>query len=92
MSGKRLHIFYSGNVQGVGFRWTARNIAVRLDLTGWARNLRDGRVECVCEGGEKSLKAFLDSMRDEFLENYIRDIDFAWEKPTEEFSQFEIKF
>jgi len=40
-----VQVFYEGNVQGVGFRWSVRNIAKGFDVTGSVRNLRDGRVE-----------------------------------------------
>jgi len=89
---KRIHVFYSGRVQGVGFRYTVRSIASELDLTGWSRNLRDGNVEVVCEGNEKKLKEFLDSMKNEFPEHYIRNVEVNWEEPTHEFKGFEIRF
>ena len=40
-----LQVFYEGNVQGVGFRWTIRQIAKGFDVIGWVQNLPDGRVE-----------------------------------------------
>jgi acylphosphatase len=92
MSFKRLHVFYSGYVQGVGFRYTARSVASGLGLVGWVKNLRDGRVEVVCEGEEKKLKAFLEDMQKEFQGSYIKDIEFDWEEPTREFTIFAISF
>ena len=92
MSYKRIHVFYSGHVQGVGFRFTVRSIASESGLVGWVRNLRDGRVEVVCEGEEKKLKAFLDNIKDEFLGRYIVDTDVIWEEPTHEFDSFGIRF
>lgn len=50
------HFLVSGQVQGVFFRASAEFTARRLDLTGWVRNLRDGRVELVACGEEVSLK------------------------------------
>ncbi len=44
---KQVHVYYSGSVQGVGFRFTARSIAEELGVLGWAKNLRDARVEMV---------------------------------------------
>ena len=44
---KRATVFYSGRVQGVGFRYTAREIACGYELTGYVRNLDDGRVELI---------------------------------------------
>ena len=46
----RKHIFFSGQVQGVGFRYRAVHLARPLGLTGWVRNLRDGRVEMEVQG------------------------------------------
>ncbi|MGH9465330.1 MAG: acylphosphatase [Thermoanaerobaculia bacterium] len=53
------HVLVSGRVQGVGFRWSARHRARELGLAGWARNLPDGRVELVLEGGEEPVRAML---------------------------------
>lgn len=88
---KRLHAYYSGSVQGVGFRFTAERTAYSLDLTGWARNLADGRVEVVCEGKEPALKDFLLKIEDVFRD-YIRDCDVEWASATGEFSGFDIRF
>jgi len=88
MSYKRLHVFYSGYVQGVGFRYIARNTASGLGLTGWVRNLPDGRVELVCEGKEKKLKTFLDDITKEFPV----DAQVSWEEAAGGFTGFEIRF
>jgi len=89
---KRIHVIYSGRVQGVGFRYTARSIASGLGLGGWARNLRDGNVEVVCEGEERKLKTFLGNMAKEFPSQYIKNIDVNWERSTGELNGFEIRF
>ncbi|MFH1854035.1 MAG: acylphosphatase [Candidatus Omnitrophota bacterium] len=91
MAYKRAHVFYSGRVQGVGFRYTVRNIASEYGLSGWVKNLRDGRVEAVCEGEEKDIKIFLDSIAVEFS-RYATDIAINWETPTREFKGFRITF
>jgi len=54
----RMQIFYSGRVQGVGFRYTAKSVATGFEVTGTVRNLPDGRVELVAEGAKDELKAF----------------------------------
>ena len=54
----RVRIFYSGHVQGVGFRYTAKTVAAGYDVTGLVRNLPDGRVELVAEGAREELDAF----------------------------------
>lgn len=53
----RAHIFISGNVQGVGFRYQLQQTARRLNLGGWVRNRRDGRVEAVLIGSRHSVEA-----------------------------------
>src|SRR5476649_3005561 len=55
---RRMKIFYSGRVQGVGFRYTARTVAAGFEITGFIRNLTDGRVELVAEGDGDELETF----------------------------------
>ena len=57
-----MQVFYEGNVQGVGFRWSVRNIAKGFDVTGSVRNLRDGRVELQAAGDEMEVRAFLEAI------------------------------
>jgi len=91
-SGKRVHVFYSGHVQGVGFRYTAQDIAMRMGLKGWVKNLEDGRVEVIAEGKQKELKEFLDKILKGFMSRYIKDVEVSWEKCTGEFDSFEVAF
>jgi len=88
---KRIHVFYSGRVQGVGFRYTAQDIAEDLGVLGWVRNLRDGRVELVAEQEEEILYEFLDRLK-KYFSSYIRNVQINWEESTGEFRSFEIKF
>ena len=55
----RVHVFVSGDVQGVGFRWFTREEAMHRSLTGWVRNLPDSRVEAVFEGEREAVDAML---------------------------------
>ena len=89
---KRAHVFYSGRVQGIGFRYTAQDIAENLGIYGWVKNLEDGRVEIIAESEEKNLKEFLDKILKGPLGRYIEDADVAWETPSKEFNDFDIKF
>jgi acylphosphatase len=57
-----LQVFYEGNVQGVGFRWSVRHVAKGFDVNGWVRNLPDGRVELQATGEEDEVRAFLDGV------------------------------
>lgn len=88
---KRIHIYYSGRVQGVGFRFTVERLAVDAGLTGWVKNLPDGRVELVCEGKEEDLHKVLQKIDDEFS-GYIRQKNVNQMPATGEFDSFEISF
>ena len=57
-----LRVFYEGNVQGVGFRWSVQHIAKGFDVTGWVRNLSNGRVELQVSGEEDEVRAFLEGI------------------------------
>src|SRR5436305_12481781 len=67
-----LQVFYEGRVQGVGFRFTVRQVAKGFDVTGWVRNLPDGRVELQVSGDEDELRAFLDQVAQGELHSLIR--------------------
>ena len=64
-------VHFSGDVQGVGFRYTACRVAEGYDVTGYVRNLPDGRVECVVEGEKDQVEAFLADLG-EHMSGYIR--------------------
>ena len=51
----RLHVYFSGHVQGVGFRYSVKQLSLEFDVTGWVKNLPDGRVELVTEGERNEL-------------------------------------
>ena len=67
-----LQVFYEGNVQGVGFRWSVQHIAKGFDVTGWVTNLPDGRVELEINGEENEVRAFLDAIAQSELRALIR--------------------
>ena len=90
MSRSRLHIFYSGRVQGVGFRYTVKIRASGFEVTGIVRNLSDGRVEMVAEGRKEELEAFRRALRDSEVGRFIRIEEAAWNEATGEFRGFEI--
>tara|TARA_B100001964_G_C13777941_1_gene398933 strand:+ start:70 stop:351 length:282 start_codon:yes stop_codon:yes gene_type:complete len=87
---QRLHIHYQGRVQGVGFRWAVREVAEGFDVTGWIRNLSDGRVELVAEGERPELEAFQDAVPKAGLRRFIRTATEDWSNGTGEFRGFEI--
>ena len=67
-----LQIFFEGSVQGVGFRWSVKQIAKGFDLIGWVRNLPDGRVEVQASGEEAEVRAFIDAIGQSELRAHIR--------------------
>ena len=75
----RLHVWYSGHVQGVGFRYTVRSAAQGFEVAGLVRNLLDGRVELVAEGTRDELEAFRQGILDSGLGGLIRNEEVAWE-------------
>ncbi|MFH1776371.1 MAG: acylphosphatase [Candidatus Omnitrophota bacterium] len=88
---KRVHIFYAGRVQGVGFRFTAQSIANSLGVYGWVRNLHDGRVEIAAEENEEILGRFQNELEEE-MAHYIRGKTIKFETATGEFKRFTVKF
>jgi acylphosphatase len=86
----RMEIFYSGHVQGVGFRYTAKAVASGFEISGIVRNLSDGRVELIAEGTREELEAFRAAIRDAGLEHFIRDENATWSAAQNEFCGFEI--
>ncbi len=85
------HIFYSGTVQGVGFRYTVQRLALDLKLNGWVRNLRDGRVEIVAEGEKESIERLMEKV-DQHFEGYIRSKDIGFKAAENQFKRFQIAF
>ena len=89
---KRAHVFYSGRVQGVGFRITAEETAHAFGVVGWVKNLRDGRVELIAEAEEESLERFLKAIRCGSMKNFIEQADISWSSATDTFDEFEIRY
>jgi acylphosphatase len=87
---ERRVIAYSGRVQGVGFRYTARSIARRYQVSGYVCNLPNGDVELVAEGEPHELDAFLGEVRERFFNN-IRDERSHFQPATGEFAGFDIR-
>lgn len=65
-------VFYEGRVQGVGFRYTVKQIAKGFDITGSVRNLADGRVEVQASGAEEEVRGFIDAIAESELRAHIR--------------------
>lgn len=88
---KQIHLYYTGRVQGVGFRFTTEDVARDLGICGWVKNLPNGRVEVVAEAEEDVLKDFLTKIN-QYFSRYISDIDVEWRQANGEFSDFGIEF
>jgi acylphosphatase len=77
----RAHVFVSGMVQGVNFRWYTVQHARSADVGGWVRNLPDGRVEAVFEGNEGAVQRMVDWCREGPRHARVADVEVAWEEP-----------
>ncbi len=86
----RLQIFYSGHVQGVGFRYTVKSLAAGFEVVGTVRNLTDGRVELIAEGTKEELNAFRAAIPEAGLAGCIRDEAVSWSEARGGFRGFEI--
>ena len=86
----RMTVIYSGRVQGVGFRYTAKTVVTGYEVTGTIRNLPDGRVELTAEGARAELDAYRAALRDAGLAGFIRDEQVTWAAAKNEFRGFEI--
>jgi acylphosphatase len=90
MAKQQRQVHFSGHVQGVGFRYTARKIAEGFDVVGYVQNLPDGRVRLVAEGEAEELDRFLRAV-DEQMAKYIGDTQVNVRPAGGEFTSFEIR-
>ena len=90
MNRVRLQVFYSGSVQGGGFRYTVKPLVPGFDVNGMIRNLPDGRVELIAEGSKAELEAFQQAVRDSGLGRLIQREQPSWSEARGEFCGFEI--
>jgi len=86
---KQLHAYFSGQVQGVGLRYSVKEIADSLGLTGFVKNLPDGRVELLAEGNKVNLEKLLDEIKETFA---IQDVKITWQDADNKYSSFKIDF
>ena len=80
----RAHLRIAGRVQGVGFRYATMIEAEARHLSGWVRNLPDGRVEVVAEGTTPAVTGLVDWCRNGPRHARVFDVDVAWESPRDE--------
>lgn len=87
---QRWHLYLSGRVQGVGMRATVADLAPDHGITGWVRNLSDGRVEIMAEGSAANLERFIASLEQQ-MSGYISDIQKNVEPATGEWKYFSVR-
>ena len=90
MARQRLRIYYSGRVQGVGFRFTVKQLARGFEVIGTVRNLLDGRVELQAEGEKAELEEFRKAIQDSELGSLIRQEEAGVSEARNEFRGFDI--
>ena len=89
---KAIHAVVEGEVQGVGFRYSALREARALGVSGWVRNADDGTVEVWAEGEAAAIEEFLAWLRVGPSAAWVRDVKVSWETPKRANSSFEIAF
>jgi acylphosphatase len=88
----RAHVFVRGRVQGVGFRAFTSHQAERHAVTGWVRNISDGRVEAEAQGLREAVEGFLiDVQRGPVLSN-VGEVTVEWIEPQSQESTFEVRY
>jgi len=91
MAKVRAHLFITGRVQGVFFRASTQEEAQRHGLTGWAKNLHDGRVEAVFEGEEKNVTSMIAWCQNGPPHAVVKDISVTVEEYQGEYVDFEVR-
>lgn len=92
MANQRVHIFVKGKVQGVFFRQTTKSIAEKKSVTGWVRNLKDGRVEAVLEGQDINVSEVVEWSHRGPPNAIVEDVQIINEKYKGDFSKFDIMY
>ena len=92
MANKRAHVFISGRVQGVSFRYYTTRRASDKDVEGWVKNLPDGRVEAVFEGPEAKVEEMVDWCHQGSPAAQVEDVEVDWSQSTGEFTDFHVRY
>lgn len=87
----RVQVRYTGRVQGVGFRYRVRELAVRRSVTGFVMNYPDGSVVMVAEGPEPDVQGLLDDVIASPMSAFIRGSQSRWAPARHEFADFRIR-
>ena len=89
---KRVHIFVTGRVQGVFFRQATRVIAIKNNVTGWVKNLDDGRVEIMLEGEDRCVDPVIGWCNFGPANSRVDDIQTNYENYVGEYKNFEVRY
>lgn len=92
MKTTKAHLYIEGRVQGVFYRAFARNLATRLGLNGWVRNLYDSRVEALFEGRRELIEQAVQDCWRGPAGSSVRNITVSWEESSAEYKGFEIRY
>jgi acylphosphatase len=92
VSNYRVRLFVTGKVQGVFFRQSLKVMAIKNDVFGWVKNLKDGRVEAVLEGNEENVSRLVEWAHGGPANARVEDVDIRNEKFTAEFSKFDVLY
>jgi acylphosphatase len=92
MPNKRAHVYVSGRVQGVSFRYYTVRQASQCDVQGWVRNLADGRVEAIFEGPAGQVRQMVDWCQQGSPAARVDDLQVNWSEATGEWSDFHVRY
>lgn len=90
MDNIRIHVYISGRVQGVGYRYSTYTQALKIGIKGWVRNIYDGRVEAIFEGEEEVVEKMLEWCKNGPPMSYVSDIELHKQPYSGEFTSFKI--
>ncbi len=88
MATARVHLIIHGRVQGVAFRYSAEDVANRVGVAGWVRNLHNGTVEIIAEGQRSELEELIKWCQHGPSLARVTDVEVDWQEPTGEFERF----
>ena len=92
MSKQRVRLFVRGKVQGVFFRQALKVMAIKNNVTGWVRNLEDGRVEALLDGNIDDVNAVIEWAHDGPANSRVDYVDIKNEDFKDEFTDFEVLY
>ena len=88
----RVHVFISGQVQGVLFRYATQREAVKLNLSGWVQNMSDGRVEAIFEGNEAKVQRMISFCHKGPPSAKVTNVKIVYEDPLYRNKSFKILY